>query len=114
MRKFNSLILTAALALSLSFPAQAAMPDLPMITSGYTEEGVYYEVHGEIPAQRSNSVEVTRIVAYSGDITPSSTLAWTENIQGHPFSGTLSLVSFRYDIRSHTTLATYQGTLTAD
>ncbi len=42
MKRFYSLILSITLALSLSFPVHAETDQLPLIKSGYTDEGIYY------------------------------------------------------------------------
>ena len=97
--------------LSLSFHTYAAeCPHSPLITTGYTSEGIYYEVHGDTSLpQRSDSIFVTRQVTYDGDITPEQQISWTESIGGVTYTGTLNLHHSYY--RNHKTTAGYRGTL---
>jgi len=114
MRRIYSLLLTSALILSLSVPVCAESAELPLITSGYTDEYIFYEVHGEIYSLRSGDSQfVTRYVTYSGKVTPQAQLPWTENINGAIYTGTLYLVHQSYNKIENITNATYQGTLTA-
>lgn len=112
MKQFYSLILTAILALFLSVPVHAETDQLPFIKSGYTEDGVYYEVHGETLSQyRSISQKVTRQVTYEGEINPPRQLSWEETIHGITYSGTLQLIGLVYT--KGQTVASYSGTITS-
>ena len=78
--------------------------------SGYTEEGIFYEVGEEkILRASGNSITVERKVRYEGKVIPNRTLQWTEKIGNYTYSGTLSLAKFAY--LNGVTTATYQGTL---
>lgn len=84
--------------------------DNKILVSGYTEEGVFYEVHGEeVIAFYSTSVTVERTIVYYGNVSPQRTIDWTEEIDGVTYSGTLFLKKI-YSTSGKTT-ATYQGTL---
>lgn len=112
MKRFYSLILTITLALFLSIPVHAETDQLPFIKSGYTENGIYYEVHGEALSQyRSISQPVTREVTYEGKVNPPSQLYWEETIHGITYTGTLQLASSIY-IKGQT-VASYIGVITA-
>lgn len=112
MKRFYSLVLTITLALSLSLPVHAETDQLPFIKSGYTEEGIYYEVHGEALSQyRSISQTVTRQVTYEGDVTPPKQLLWEETIHGITYTGTLQLTTSIYT--KGQTIASYRGVITA-
>ena len=114
MKKIYRFILTSVFVLSLSISAFASAEELPLITSGYTDEGIYYEVHGETASQRSaDSQYVVRYVTYSGKVNPQSQLSWNEIINGRTYTGTLSLTEKFYDKSENITMATYAGTLTA-
>lgn len=112
MKRFYSLILSITLALSLSFPVHAETDQLPLIKSGYTDEGIYYEVHGAALSQyRSISQPVTREVTYEGNINPPRELYWKETIHGITYTGTLQLTAKLY--LKGQTIATYSGVITA-
>lgn len=78
--------------------------------SGYTEEGIFYEI-GEAKILRAseNSITVERKVRYEGKVIPNRKLQWTEKIGNYTYSGTLSLAKSAY--LNGITTATYQGTL---
>ena len=80
------------------------------ISSGYTEEGVYYEMYGiQTMVRALGSVFVTRTVVFEGAVQPDSTMYWKEYIDGEAYAGTLSLIKFDYS--SGQTTAVYEGTL---
>lgn len=82
----------------------------PYIDSGYTGEGIYYEVYGtEAVPYADNHLTVTRIFTYDGIITPNNEIAWKEIMDGNTYAGTLQLVSFYYN--NQKTTATYTGIL---
>lgn len=114
MKRIYSLLFASILILSLSVSVHAEASYFPLITSGYTEDGTFYEVHGEICSQHStDSQYVTRYVTYSGKVTVPAQLDWTENINGVNYTGTLSLIRYSYNKIENKTNATYAGTLTA-
>lgn len=80
------------------------------LASGYTEEGIYYEVYGTRSVTRAmESIFVTRTVVYEGTVQPDTTLYWKEYINGEAYAGTLALVKF--DCSLGQTKAIYEGTL---
>lgn len=80
------------------------------ITSGYTEDGIYYEVYEEgISTYSAGYITISRTVVYDGVVRPSSTLEWEELIGDTMYSGTLSLASF--SIKDGKTEAVYTGKL---
>lgn len=110
MKKLYTPLLTIFLLLSLSINAHAAENPDSLITNGYTKEGIYYEVHGEVSLPyASDSITVTRQVTYEGKVTPESQISWTESIDGIICTGTLKLTQFSY--RNNKTVAVYRGTL---
>jgi len=108
MKKIHILILTLAFLFASPIHASAMGA---MITSGYTEEGVYYEVYGDICTPRSNSMDVTREVVFNGDVTPAYQISWEERMGGYSFKGTLYLTEYKYNKKSNQTTAYYEGTL---
>ena len=80
------------------------------IASGYTEDGIYYEVYGEsISTYFTGYITVSRTVVYDGVVRPSSTMEWEELIGNAMYSGTLSLSSF--SVKDGKTVAVYTGKL---
>jgi len=82
----------------------------PYIDSGYTGEGIYYEVYGAgaVP-HADNYVTVTRTFSYDGIITPNGEMAWKETMDGNMYAGTLQLASFYFS--NQKTTAIYTGIL---
>lgn len=112
MKQFYSFILTVILSLFLSIPVYAETDQFSFIRSGYTEEGIYYEVYGEALTQyRSISQDITRQVTYEGKITPPYQLYWEETIHGITYTGTLQLKKLVY--MNNQTIASYSGVITA-
>ncbi len=110
MKRLFIPLLTIVL-LSLSFHTYAAeSPHSPLIATGYTSEGIYYEVHGDTSLPyRSDHITVTRQVTYDGKVTPEQQISWTESIGGVTYTGTLNL--FQSSYRNNKTIAGYRGTL---
>ena len=111
MKKFIPIIMLC-ICLFLSIPV-SANTDIPPIT-GYTAEGIYYEAvtincSSYNTYASPHSITSTKEFTYSGTIIPSSTLSWTEIIDGNTYSGTLYLQSY-YHFNSKT-VATYKGTI---
>ncbi len=82
--------------------------------SGYTEDGIYYEVYFVIPEKDvdfcADGVEHVMVKrTYDSIIVPPSTLDWEEEIDGELYSGTLKLQS--YVFQGNKTIATYYGAL---
>lgn len=103
-----------AFILIFSFPISASAEN-NMISSGHTKEGMYYEVYGEISIQSSGeTIPVSREIIISGKIYPDAEIFWQESIKGYVYSGTLYLKRYFYDKASNQTIATYEGTLTAE
>lgn len=87
---------------------------LTLLGSGYTEDGVYYEVYGEEVTTNPSArvaIEVERTVVYDGKIFPPQTISWVEEIGVLECSGTLTLSSFYYNATTNKTTAIYVGTL---
>lgn len=111
MKKIFHLLFIVAFILSLSFPVQASESFWPQITSGYTENGIYYEVYGQTFLQpRSDSIFVTRQVTYEGRINPEKQIFWKESVNGVTYTGNLKLAQVMHDVNK--TIAFYRGTLT--
>lgn len=92
-----------------------ATNDQVLLGSGYTEDGVYYEVYGERITTNPNArlnIEVERTVVYDGKVMPLQTISWVEDIGGYEFRGTLTLSSFYYDAATDKTTGIYVGTIT--
>ena len=103
MKKLFTILFSFVLVLSLSFTVHAEQELLPLIASGYTEDGIYYEIRGEI--------SLSREVTYEGKVSPPRQTFWRESISGTAYTGTLTLVYSRYI--NNKTIAIYEGTLTA-
>ena len=99
--------------LLFSYPLNISAQDISssLVTYGITEEGISYQMYGEILSTTANSITVTKRIVYNGEITPSASLSWTEKIDGISYSGTLRLMSFNYDPSTNQTTTTYYGTL---
>ena len=85
--------------------------------TGYTADGIYYEVtysdtdYTSVISSRGSAIYVTREITYNTIITPNVSLSWSERINDTIYSGTLKLQSFYYE--NEKTVATYKGTLIA-
>lgn len=82
------------------------------LASGYTEDGIYYEVYGEkatINPNTRHDIHVERTVSFTGKIFPPQTLDWLEEINGMDYVGTLTLTSFYYDVAANKTTGFYEG-----
>ena len=114
MKKITPIFILC-MCLFLCIPAYAN--EATAIITGYTKDGIYYEAvtleeHEDTYAStRGKILNVTKEFTYSGIITPSSSLSWTESSGGVTYSGTLYLQSFYYN--NNKTVATYKGTLYA-
>lgn len=102
------------LASDLSYDPGMITENMVLLDSGYTEDGVYYEVFGEpinVNVGARVLLDVDRTVVYVGEVFPPETMEWTEKISGVEMSGTLYLQSFLYNARTNRTTAYYSGTL---
>ena len=111
MKKFTPII-TLCICLFLGIPV-SANTDISPIT-GYTTEGIYYEAvtincSSYNTYASTHSITLTKEFTYTGTITPSNTIAWTEVIDSNTYSGTLYLQSY-YHFNGKT-VATYKGTI---
>lgn len=115
MKKISIPLLSIFLTLLFSIPVRAMEPKAP-IYEGYTSEGIYYEVYDietNVAQERAagDTIDVIREFRFEGIIIPPSTRNWSEQVNGTSYSGTLKLYRCSYD--NNTTIAYYQGTLTA-
>lgn len=86
-----------------------------ILITGYTSDGVYYEVYGNGEVPNSNirgTISVTRKIIYEGRVTPPSTIDWTEMINGTKYIGTIELDYYMYTVATNRTTAYYDGLLT--
>ena len=86
-----------------------------MLASGYTDEGIYYEVYGEqitINPNTRHDIEIERTVVFTGRIMPPQTLDWEELIGVYIYRGNLQLISFYYDAANNKTTGIYSGIVT--
>ncbi len=86
------------------------------IYTGYTEDGIYYEVYEEAAYDNhavifSDEIRITRTVEYNGNIVPPRSFAYSETIKGTPYSGTLSIKSYKYNRNTGKTIAKYSGVI---
>ena len=111
MKKTFLIALLTILLSAIPLNTHAQNLSLPLVTYGITEEGISYQVYGETLSTTSNSVTVTRSIVYNGNVSPSTSLSWTENIDGYTYSGTLRLTRSTYNESTNKTTAVYYGTL---
>lgn len=112
MKKSIYLILALLFTLTFSINTYAQEPELLIIQSGISEEGISYQVYGNTLSTTANSITVSRTIIYDGKVAPPRTYPWTEYIDGAKYSGTLQLSSLSYDYDTNKTTAVYNGTLT--
>lgn len=112
-------LLSLVLILSSTLVVYANEAEKGFLYSGYTTEGVYYEVYetvteytiDELRTARA-SMYVERSVVYTGtDIVPPRTVDWEEVIGGVTYKGTLSLFSVKNDYVNNKTTCKYVGYL---
>ena len=79
------------------------------VESGYTNDGVYFEVYDMIKEMQSNSSSkyITQEIVYNTILTPNDTLTCSRIYDGVTYSGTLGL--YKYQWTSGKTHAFYQG-----
>ena len=123
----KQLLILLTMLCMLAFPLNTFASELPcaetyamsesmlLLGTGYTDDGVYYEVYGEPYAGNLNarvSVNVERTVVFVGDVFPPETMNWRETMSDLEMTGTLYLRSFIYNAKTNRTTAIYEGTLT--
>ncbi len=87
---------------------QTNMRDISL--NNYMEKEISYRILGEkILLASADTVTVEKIFEYSGNVTLSKTLKWTEKVNNNIYSGILYLKGVRYF--NGMTYATYQGVL---
>lgn len=125
MKKHFILLLTLLLVFAFPLTSYASegvensyniSENMVLLGSGYTENGVYYEVYGEeyyINPYARLSVDVERTVVYVGEVMPPATMQWSEKMSNIYMSGTLYLRSYIYNASTNRTTAIYEGTLSS-
>lgn len=89
-----------------------AQDDGSLLMSGYTTDGIFYEVFGEeLTLNARGNISVDRQIVYNGKVTPPATLVWVEEISGVTYSGTLKLKFYTYSVEENKTTACYTGVL---
>ncbi len=111
MKKMRFPLFSFILMLSMILPIHSKAAELPLITSGHTENGIYYEIHGESLHPDATTAPVTRYVTFQGKVIPPGQMSWEETVDGIRYSGTLQLSSYFYIKKDNTTSATYKGIL---
>ena len=96
---------------TLSIDVCARELDTAFIRHGITEEGINYQIYGETLSINESSITVTRTIVFEGNVNPSISLPWSENIDGINYSGTLYIVNINYNKTTNKTTVLYQGTL---
>ena len=124
MKKHLILFLVTLFILALPMNCFASEPgnttytiseEMVLLGTGYTDDGVYYEVYGEPHTVNINarvSVDVERTVVYVGEVMPPATMNWSEKMSNIYMSGTLYLRSYIYNASTNRTTTIYEGTLT--
>lgn len=112
-------IFTVLLLYSSSITIYAGEIEKSLISSGYNENGVYYEVYGDININQSidtysNTLSVERGVVYNGKIIPTRTILWSEVLNSKVYSGELVLARYIYDVSANKTYAYYKGDITSN
>ena len=93
---------------SINVSAQEAKSE--SIRTGYLDADTYFEVHRSEMSLYAEDIETIKVtITYDGIITPQSSIAWTEEIDGYVYKGTLNLLSYSYI--GNSTHAIYQGML---
>ena len=88
------------------------------LTEGYTTEGIHYTIY-DVPMsatpttmslqRAATQLYVVRQIHFDGYIRPQNSWFFAEQINGHIYTGTLSLTD--YKLISNKTIATYKGYL---
>lgn len=115
MKKF---LLTTILCLCLLCNATVPVAADSSATTGYTNDGIYYEAvtlehsHSIDSLSDTDTITLSKEITFSGIITPDDTLAWREIIDDTVYVGTLHLYSYYY--LDGKTIAIYKGILYAE
>lgn len=117
--KRNVFILICFLLCFLSPPlnADASVTNVnKYLTDGCTSEGIHYTIYDVQPSTGSTTMNlqraatqlyVVRQIHFDGYIRPQNSWFFAEQINGHIYTGTLTLTS--YKLTSNKTIATYEG-----
>ena len=117
--KRNVFILFCFLLCFLSAPlnANARVTNVnKYLTEGYTSEGIHYTIYDVQPSIGSTTMNIQRAatqlfvvrqIHFDGYICPKSSWFFAEQINGHIYTGTLTLTA--YKLKSNNTIATYEG-----
>ena len=112
MKKINLSVILCIFLLH-TFPICASANST--ITTGYTQEGIYYEAvtleffpSFEILAD-TDTIKIAQEIAFNGIIVPTDSIEWIETIQSVDYIGTLYLDSY-YHFEGKT-YAIYTGIL---
>ena len=112
----KNLILSLCLFLFLFSPLSVNAN--PPINTGYTSEGISYNVYelkttfsDTIVLTAGQTIEVIREFQFATMLVPPSKKVYTELYKGVTYTGTLTLSNFYYE--NGNTIAIYIGTLTA-
>ena len=119
MKRIAVGLLSLVLILSSTLIVSANEAEKGFLYSGYTSEGVYYEVYETVTEHTivelrtaKASIYVERSIVYNGtSIVPSRTVAWEEVIDGVTYKGSLSLSSLVRDFANNKTTCYYEGYL---
>lgn len=111
-------LLTTVLCLCLLCNATVPVAADSSVTTGYTNDDIYYEAItlesslSTEPLTDTDTLALSKEVTFSGIITPDDTLACREIIDDTVYVGTLHLYSYYY--LDGKTIAIYKGTLYAE
>lgn len=92
----------------------SVMAQETLFRSGYTDEGIYYELYFSIVNKEVSSCaegvkHVTVQLTYNYNTFPPATLSWTEEIDGESYTGNLNLETYIFN--GSKIIATYSGNL---
>lgn len=110
--KKRMIIFSMVLSTLLSSPVYAQDINTS-IESGYTSQGIYFEVCDIQDSVIINGATrtITRQITYNGNIIPANSITVTDIVDGIYYTGTLNLLYYSYI--DGKTIATYRGTLSA-
>lgn len=77
--------------------------------SGYTIDGVFYEVKGDLVEYAESYVNVNRTVMFYDEVEPDDNIYWEEYINDELYAGILNLIE--YEFYEGITTAMYSGKL---
>ena len=111
-RRINQLLFIFIIFLMFGESVRAFEVPARLMYSGYTAEGIYFEVYEvchEMSPMSADEIEAFVRIEYSGIVQPPTTYEYTKMINGERYSGTLCL--YRIETTNGTTYAYYKGTL---